>query len=122
MVYLRGSYVVLISDSRYNQGSFNDLILTANNPADISKSPRDAPDCHNRFINIVIDDCGGNDPVNNFHNFKYGDTYTAADGWVYTMEPKAVHIDADSCDVSYKLALDEFEIRGMNFPDAKLGV
>jgi len=27
----------------------------------------------------------------------------------------------NSCDISYKFVLDNFEVRGKNFPDAKLG-
>lgn len=106
---------------RYNQGSVNDLCLSVNCPADQSKGPGDARDCINRFTNAVIDGCDGNDKVNNPHNYKFGSTVTTADGWMYKIEPLAKQVDEDSCDVSYKFALDVFEIRGKNFPDAKLG-
>jgi hypothetical protein len=47
--------------------------------------------------------------------------YTASDGWFYIMEPKVVHINDDTGDLTYKFFFDEFEARGINFPDAKLG-
>jgi hypothetical protein len=38
------------------------------------------------------------------------------------MTPLATQLDADSCDVTYGFILDQFQIRGKNFPDAKLGI
>lgn len=37
------------------------------------------------------------------------------------MEPTTKKPDEDSCDVSYRLILDRFEVRGRNFLDVKLG-
>lgn len=37
------------------------------------------------------------------------------------MQPTAVKPDENSCDVSYKFIFDKLEVRGKNFPDAKLG-
>ena len=40
---------------------------------------------------------------------------------MFELEPTAVKPTEDSCDVSYRVVLDEFEVRGKNFLDAKLG-
>ena len=69
----------------------------------------------------MIDGCDGNDPINNPHNYKFGSTRTLSDGWVFKMEPLSKQINEDSCDVSYKFFFDGFEVRGKNWPDAKLG-
>ncbi|KAL9631925.1 MAG: hypothetical protein Q9164_005627 [Protoblastenia rupestris] len=37
------------------------------------------------------------------------------------MEPQAQKPTENSCDVSYKFVFNSFEVRGKNFPDAKLG-
>lgn len=37
------------------------------------------------------------------------------------MQPTAVKPTEDSCDVSYRIILDKFEVCGKNFLDAKLG-
>lgn len=93
---------------RYFQGSADSVRLSARN-ADKSKPLS------------TIDDCDGNDPLNNPHNYKFGGTYTSPEGWEFTVQPTAQKPDENSCDVSYKLILDKFEVRGKNFPDAKLG-
>jgi hypothetical protein len=105
----------------YNTGSVNELELSVKNLNDDTKGPEDAPDCAARFTNVVIDACDGNDPVNNPHNYKFGSTFTTGDGWEYKMTPLSKQVNEVSCDVSYKFFLDSFEIRGKNFPDAKLG-
>jgi hypothetical protein len=73
-------------------------------------------------VNTVIDGCDGGDAINNPHNYKFGGIFTTADGWIFQMTPLATQIDADSCDVSYRLVLDKFDVRGKNFPDAELGI
>jgi hypothetical protein len=84
--------------------------------------PSTAPNCVDNFVNILMDGCDGNDPINNPHNYKFGGNLTTPDGWLYEMEPLHNQTDEDSCDVTYKVLFDSFEIWGMNFPDAKLGL
>lgn len=91
------------------------------NTLDPTKPISSAPDCTNKFVAVVLDSCDGGDTTNNPFNYKFGSTYTTPDGWVYAMEPLAVQLDTDNCDVSYKFLFDEFQIRGKNFPNAKLG-
>lgn len=91
------------------------------NTLDQTKPISAAPNCADTFTRTVIDDCDGNDPTNNPHNYKFGGVYTTSDGWVFTLTPKAAQVDEDSCDVSYQFLDDFFEVRGKNFPDAKLG-
>lgn len=105
----------------YNQGSVDELKMSVKAPNNQDKGPKDAPDCANRFKNAVINGCDGSDPVNNPHNYKFGSTFTATDGWEYTMTPLSKQINEVSCDVSYKFLWDSFEIRGKNLPDARLG-
>lgn len=69
----------------------------------------------------MIDGCDGNDLVNNPHNYKFGSTLTLGNGWVFKMEPLSLQVIEDNCDVSYRFFFDGFEIRGKNWPDAKLG-
>ena len=69
----------------------------------------------------LIDGCDGNDLVNNPNDYKFGANATWSDGYTYTFEALATQVDDDNCDVSYKFLFDEFEVRGKNFPDAKLG-
>ena len=106
---------------RYNQGSVDHLRLSVTHNGNGPNSPTDAPNCNGHFINGVIDGCDGNDPVNNPHNYKFGSTLTTGDGWVFKMEPLAQQINEDTCDVSYKFLFDKIEIRGKDWPDAKLG-
>ncbi|KAI2629985.1 SGNH hydrolase-type esterase domain-containing protein [Hypoxylon sp. NC1633] len=105
----------------YNSGSVNELKLSVQKLDDDSKGPADAPDCTARFRDVVIDGCDGNDNTNNPHNYKFGSTFTSADGWEYTMTPLSRQVDEVSCDVSYKFFLDSFEVRGKNLPWAKFG-
>jgi hypothetical protein len=105
----------------YNAGSVNELELSVRNLNDGSKGPADDPDCTSRLQNAVIDGCDGADPVNNPHNYKFGSILTTADGWEYKMTPLSKQVNEVNCDVSYKFFYDGFEIRGKNFPDAKLG-
>lgn len=105
----------------YNADSVNNLQLSVRSLLDDSKGASDAPDCASRFQSKVIDDCDGNDPVNNPHNYKFGATFTSSDGWEYTMRPLSKQVNEVNCDVSYKFFYDSFEVRGKNFPSAKLG-
>ncbi|KAI5863770.1 hypothetical protein GGS23DRAFT_604773 [Durotheca rogersii] len=105
----------------YNSGSVNELELSVRKLDDDSKGPADAPDCLGRFQRVVIDGCDGDDYINNPHNYKFGATFTSADGWEYTMTPLSKQVNEVSCDVSYKFFFDVFEIRGKNLPDAKFG-
>lgn len=69
----------------------------------------------------MIDGCDGGAGPNNPHNYKFGSTLTLASGWVFKMEPLSKQINEINCDVSYKFLYNGFEIRGKNWPDAKLG-
>lgn len=105
----------------YNQGSVNELKMSIKAPKNQDKGPKDAPACQNRFKDAVINGCDGTDPLNNPHNYKFGSTFTASDGWEYIMTPLSKQINEVSCDVAYKFLWDGFEIRGKNLPDAKFG-
>jgi hypothetical protein len=106
---------------KYNVGSVNELELSVKKTSDSKEGPKNSPDCVGRFTRAVIDGCDGNDPVNNPHNYKFGSTLTTGDGWEYTMKPLAKQVNDVACDVSYKFFFDGFEVRGKNWPDAKLG-
>lgn len=93
--------------------------LSARN-ADESKTLSTIDDCVGKF-KVIIDDCDGNDQLNNPHNYKFGGTYTNSEGWEFTVQPTANKPDEDSCDVTYKFTLDTFKVRGKNFLDVKLG-
>ncbi|KAL2205969.1 hypothetical protein CC79DRAFT_1246265, partial [Sarocladium strictum] len=108
------------SKTTFNQDSVNELELVVMKDGE-EKPARDSPDCEGRFTRAVIDGCDGNDPVNNPHNYKFGSTLEAGDGWSYTMTPLSKQVNEVSCDVSYKFLWNEVEIRGKNLPDAKLG-
>jgi hypothetical protein len=105
----------------YNVDSVNELELSVKKLTDSSGSPKDSPDCVGRFTRAVIDGCDATDTINNPHNYKFGSTLTTSDGWEYSMKPLAKQVNEVSCDVSYKFFLDGFEVRGKNWPDAKLG-
>lgn len=105
----------------YNTDSVNELELSVRNLNDNSKNPKDSPDCVGRFRGAVLDGCDGADYLNNPHNYKFGSTLTTADGWEYEMTPLSKQVNEVNCDVSYKFLFDHFEVRGKNFPDAKLG-
>ncbi|KAI9674953.1 MAG: hypothetical protein M1817_001359 [Caeruleum heppii] len=105
----------------YHDGSVDELRLSVDFPEDQNKGPGDAPNCADNFINAVIDGCDGNDPVNNPHNYKFGGAFTLADSWTFRMEPLSQQVNELSCDISYKFVFNGFEIRGKNWPDAKLG-
>ncbi|KAM0715712.1 hypothetical protein Q7P37_009212 [Cladosporium fusiforme] len=107
---------------RYNEGSVDELELSVKNlDGSEGGSPEDAPDCVGRFTNAVIDGCDSGDSVNNPHNYKFGSTLTTTDNWEYTMTPWSKQVNEVNCDVTYKFWYDHVEIRGKNFPDAKLG-
>lgn len=105
---------------RYNQNTTNYLRLSLQNSASPNSSMPVAPDCNATFISQTIDGCDV-DPINNPNNYKFGGVYATSDGWTYTMVALAKQTDEDSCDVSYDVIFDTFEVRGKNFPDAKLG-
>ncbi|KAL8817182.1 MAG: hypothetical protein Q9223_003937 [Gallowayella weberi] len=94
------------------------LSLSSSN-ADTSKPISKLTDCVDKF-KLIIDSCDGDSPVNNPHNYKFGGTYFSS-GWEYKLEPQAHKPTENSCDVSYRVAEDKFEIRGKNFRDGKLG-
>lgn len=104
----------------YNAGSVNELEMSVKNLNDDTKGPADAPDCAARLSGVVIDGCDGGDALNNPHNYKFGSTFTSGE-WEYKMTPLSKEVNEVNCDVSYKFFFDSFEIRGKNFPDAKLG-
>jgi hypothetical protein len=108
---------------RYNDDTVNELELEVknwNNVAGID-SPKDAPECVERFKNAVFDGCDGNDMVNNPYNYKFGATLRTTDGWQYKMTPKSKQVNEVRCDISYKFGLDHIEVRGKNFPSALFG-
>ncbi|KAL8678600.1 MAG: hypothetical protein Q9186_005063 [Xanthomendoza sp. 1 TL-2023] len=94
--------------------------LTIRNTDDPSKPISAMTDCLEKF-KLIIDGCDNDSPANNPHNYKFGGTYTTSDNWEFKLEPLAEKVTENSCDVSYKFALNKFEIRGKNFPDGKLG-
>ncbi|KAL8916908.1 MAG: hypothetical protein Q9208_008272 [Pyrenodesmia sp. 3 TL-2023] len=94
--------------------------LHLNNEVDPSKTITDHPDCVGVFQKQLLDGCDS-DPVNNPHNYKFGGTYFAGDGWRFELEALATQVNTVDCDVSYKVVLDQFELRGKNLPDSKLG-
>lgn len=105
---------------RYFQGSVDEVKLTLTN-TDLAKPISEMSDCVDKF-KVIIDSCDGDNPINNPHNYKFGGTYTdASSGWELKIEPWALKPTENSCDISYKLAFNKFEIRGKNFPDGKLG-
>jgi hypothetical protein len=106
---------------RYNKDSVNHLRLSLTNTLDRTKRIADAPDCAGNFVRSVIDGCDGNRPVDNPSNYKFGGTFTTSSGWKFEMEPLHEQKNDADCDVSYRFSINFFEIRGKNFPDAKLG-
>ncbi|KAI9890971.1 MAG: hypothetical protein M1814_003472 [Vezdaea aestivalis] len=108
-----------VKDKEYFQGSADSVKLSLHNKDD-SKPISGIQNCVGDF-KIIIDGCDGNDPLNNPHNYKFGGKYTTPNGWTFSVQPTAIKPDENSCDVSYKLLLNEFEVRGKNFPDARLG-
>ncbi|KAF2808927.1 uncharacterized protein BDZ99DRAFT_444813 [Mytilinidion resinicola] len=105
----------------YNDGTVDQLRLSVDFPSDESQGTDKAPDCAGRITRAILDGCDGNDPINNPHNYKFGGTFTSADGWVYKLEALSQQVNDLSCDVSYKFVYDGFEIRGKNWPDATFG-
>ncbi|KAL8779859.1 MAG: hypothetical protein Q9203_001407 [Teloschistes exilis] len=108
-----------VNEKEYFQGSVDSVKLSAHD-TDGSKALSTITDCIGDF-KVIIDGCDGNDPINNPHNYKFGGTYTSPGGWEFKLDPTAKKPTEDSCDVGYKFVLDKFEVRGKNFPDAKLG-
>ncbi|KAL8765074.1 MAG: hypothetical protein Q9209_007735 [Squamulea sp. 1 TL-2023] len=108
------------SEKEYYQGSVDQVKLSlSNSNADSSKPISELTDCVDTF-KIIIDGCDGDNPVNNPHNYKFGGTYSSS-GWEYRLEPLALKPTKNSCDVTYAGTANQFEIRGKNFPDGKLG-
>ncbi|EXX75098.1 hypothetical protein RirG_044830 [Rhizophagus irregularis DAOM 197198w] len=106
---------------KYNEGSINELELSALKTGDDTRSPKDDPNCLGRLRDFVIDGCDGNDLEKNPHNYKFGSKLTSSDGWVYEMKPLSEQINEVSCDVTWQFYDDFFEIRGKNVLDANLG-
>ncbi|KAI4244220.1 MAG: hypothetical protein LQ352_006885 [Teloschistes flavicans] len=105
----------------YYPNSEDNMRLHLNNEVDPSKSIADHPDCIGVFQKQLVDGCDGNDPSNNPHNYKFGGTYYTGDGWRFEFDALATQVNTVHCDVSYKVAFDQFELRGKNVPDAELG-
>lgn len=105
----------------YNVGSVNELELSVKKLNDDTQGPNNSADCIDRFQNVVIDGCDGDDPINNPHNYKFGSTLTTVDSWEYKMTPLSKQVNEVNCDVTYKFFFDGFEVRGKNWADAKLG-
>ncbi|KAM3549525.1 hypothetical protein ARSEF4850_008805 [Beauveria asiatica] len=106
---------------KYNIGSVNELELSVSKTDDNARGPLDDPRCLGRLRDSVIDGCDGNDPKQNPHNYKFGSKLTSSDGWVYEMKPLSKKVNEVSCDVTWEFIADEFEIRGKNVPDVKIG-
>ncbi|KAL8684800.1 MAG: hypothetical protein Q9224_006126, partial [Gallowayella concinna] len=105
----------------YYPNSEDNMRLHLNNEIDPSKGIADHPDCVGVFQNQLVDGCDGNDTSNNPHNYKFGGTYYAGDGWRFEFDALATQVNTVDCDVSYRVVLDRFELRGKNLPDAKFG-
>jgi hypothetical protein len=88
-----------------------------------SKGVKDAPRCQSKFVDGLINGCNGNDPVSNFDNRKYGGVLTTSEGWIFNFTALSNNTAAEgnTCDFSYQIVDDYFEIRGKYWPDAKLG-
>ncbi|KAL8653411.1 MAG: hypothetical protein Q9226_003862 [Calogaya cf. arnoldii] len=109
-----------IKEKVYFQGSVDEVKLSLSN-TDSSKPVSGMTDCVEKFKTIV-DSCDGDNPVNNPHNYKFGGTYTdPSGGWELKIEPLAVKVTENSCDITYNFIENRFEVRGKNFPDGKLG-
>ncbi|CRG84935.1 hypothetical protein PISL3812_02104 [Talaromyces islandicus] len=91
--------------NRYSQGTVNDLQFSAKNLLNPNQSISSAPDFSGNIIRGLIDG-DGNDPINNFQNYKYGGNRTTADGWQFIFTPLHNQPDDDSCDASYKFWYD----------------
>ncbi|KAL9600250.1 MAG: hypothetical protein Q9219_003294 [cf. Caloplaca sp. 3 TL-2023] len=105
----------------YYPNSEDTLRLHLNNEIDPSKKITDHHDCVGVFQKELLDGCDGNEPINNPHNYKFGGTYYAGDGWRFEFDALSKQVNTVTCDVSYKFVLDKFELRGKNVPDAILG-
>lgn len=108
---------------RYNGDTVNELELEVKNwnAGTDKQSPKDAPDCIDRFQNAVVDGCDGNDMLNNPYNYKFGATLRTTDGWQYKMTPWSKQVNEVTCNVSDKFFFDGFEVRGKNLPSALMG-
>ena len=108
---------------RYNDDTVNELELEVKNWNNVAglDSPREAPDCVERFKNAVFDGCDGNDMVNNPYNYKFGATLRTTDGWQYKMTPKSRQVNEVRCDISFRVGYDHVEVRGKNLSSALLG-
>lgn len=104
----------------YYTGTEDNMRLHLNNEADPSKTIADHPDCVGVFQKQLVDGCD-RDPANNPHNYKFGGTYYAGDGWRFKFDALATQVNTVACDVSYRVVFDKFELRGKNLPDAKFG-
>ena len=105
----------------YYPDSEDNLRLHLNNEVQSGKTIVDHPDCVGVFQKQLVDGCDGDDPTNNPHNYKFGGTYYAGDGWRFEFDALATQINTVDCDVNYKVVLNEFELRGKNLPDDKFG-
>jgi hypothetical protein len=108
---------------RYNEDTVNELVLEVKNwnAGTDMQSPKDAPDCIDRFQDAVIDGCDGNDMLNNPYNYKFGATLRTTDGWQFKMTPWSKQINEVTCDISYKVGYNWIEVRGKNLPSALMG-
>ncbi|KAL8724857.1 MAG: hypothetical protein Q9166_007711 [cf. Caloplaca sp. 2 TL-2023] len=105
----------------YYPDSEDNMRLHLRNEVEPSKTIADHPDCVGVFQKQLVDGCDGESPANNPHNYKFGGTYYAGDGWRFEFDALATQVNTVDCDVSYRVVLNKFEIRGKNLPDAKFG-
>ncbi|KAI9894689.1 MAG: hypothetical protein M1814_002045, partial [Vezdaea aestivalis] len=103
----------------YNGGSDNAVTFSLKNPSGRSKVRPSKDVCEDKFLNVVIAGCDGNNPDNPF-NVKYGGTYTDVNGWEYTMTPTAHRTPDNNCQFQWAAVLDIIDIRGKNWPQSQL--
>ena len=104
----------------YYPSTEDNMRLHLNNEADPSKTIADHPDCVGVFHKQLIGGCDS-DPTNNPHNYNFGGTYYAGDGWRFEFDALATQANTVDCDVSYRVVLNKFELREKNLPYSKLG-
>ncbi|KAI9851348.1 MAG: hypothetical protein M1838_003904 [Thelocarpon superellum] len=106
----------------YNHGTEDGIRMKIENlnkvKDDLTKPS--AIECVGIFVYHIIDGCDV-DSVRNPAGYKYGGNYLTTNGWLFTAEPLHEHLIESSCDVSFHVFEDLFEIRGKNFPNELLG-
>ncbi|KAL8855379.1 MAG: hypothetical protein Q9178_007976 [Gyalolechia marmorata] len=102
----------------YSPSTEDKMRLHLNN--DTSKTIADPRDCVGVFHKQLIDGCDS-EPTDDPDNYKFGGTYYARNGWRFEFDALATQVNTMDCDVSYRVVLNKFELRGKDLPDSKLG-